>query len=141
MVVIVPVEKRASEHGRVFDAAEAFREIRPVFHCLEMAFGERVIVRDAGSAEGFYYPEIGVELGDEFGFHRRSAVGMDGQIAGQYELPEAGFIDELFRERGGFFVGDEPADDVSAEDVEDDVEIEIRPGDGAFEFEIGRAHV
>ena len=38
-----------------------------------------------------------------------------------------GFLDELLGQFGGFPMGDHPAGDVAAEDVEDDVEIEVGP--------------
>ena len=38
-----------------------------------------------------------------------------------------GFFDKLFGECCGFLRRDHPADDIAAEDVQDDVEVEIAP--------------
>ena len=46
MVVVVPREELAAEIQGVFETAEAVGEFRPVLQRLELALGERVVVRD-----------------------------------------------------------------------------------------------
>jgi len=52
MVVVVPLEEPAAELQGVSEAAEAVGEFRPVLQRLELALGERVVVRDVGAAVG-----------------------------------------------------------------------------------------
>ena len=44
MVLIVPVEELTAEAFGVLDAAETLWEARLILQCLEVAFGERVVV-------------------------------------------------------------------------------------------------
>ena len=52
---------------------------------------------------------------------------MDGELAGLDILFAAGFLDELLGQFRAFAGRDHPAGDVAAEDIEDDVEIEVGP--------------
>ena len=52
---------------------------------------------------------------------------MQGEHLGLDALLQVAFLDEAGGERGGFPFGERPADDVSAEDVEQDIEIEAGP--------------
>ena len=52
---------------------------------------------------------------------------MDGELAREDKLFAAGLYKELFGELGTFAVGEYPADDVTSEDVKNDIEIEIGP--------------
>jgi hypothetical protein len=44
MLLIVPIEKAATEALGVLDAAEALREARLILEGFEVAFGERIVV-------------------------------------------------------------------------------------------------
>jgi len=50
---------------------------------------------------------------------------------GQDDLLLAGFLDQLAGESSAFARGDHPADDIAAEDVQDDVEVKVGPLGGA----------
>ena len=52
---------------------------------------------------------------------------MQGQAAGFDAVAATGFADQFARQEGAFAVGQHPADDAAAEDVDDDVELEIAP--------------
>ena len=52
---------------------------------------------------------------------------MQGEHLGLDALLQAAFLDEPGGERSGFPFGDHPADDVSAEDVEQHVEVKVGP--------------
>ena len=52
---------------------------------------------------------------------------MQGEHLGLDALLEAAFLDELGGERGILPFGDHPADDIAAEDVEQDVEVKVGP--------------
>jgi hypothetical protein len=45
VVLVVPVEEGAAEASGVLDAAEASGKARLILKCLEVTFGERVVVR------------------------------------------------------------------------------------------------
>jgi len=44
VILVVPVEEAAAEGLGVLDGAEVFGELRLIFHGLEVAFGEGVVV-------------------------------------------------------------------------------------------------
>ena len=59
--------------------------------------------------------------------HRRAAVGVQGEHLGLDALFVAALFDEMTGQHRVLPVGDHPADRVAAEDVEHDVEVEVRP--------------
>ena len=83
--------------------------------------------RRVGPAVGLGDAQIGQQKGHRLGAHDRAAVGMDGELAGRDDLFCASLLDELLGQFGAFARRDHPAGDVAAEDVEDDVEIEVGP--------------
>src|SRR5664279_2941327 len=109
VVSIVPVKKLATEHLRVLDAAEALWELRLVFESLEAAFGERIVVRCVGSA---------VRFGD-------AAIGVERELAGLHAVFFDSVVEQGLKQRGGFRVGDMPADHTTAENIKDHIEIEV----------------
>src|SRR3954463_9773764 len=60
-------------------------------------------------------------------FHRSAAIGVQRQLAGQDGMPGESIVKQVLEQDGVFRIGDAPADDAAAEDVEDDIEVEI-PG-------------
>ena len=71
--------------------------------------------------------EVGEQLRGAFRGHGRAAVRVQGEHLGLDALLQAALLDEAGGERGGFPFGEHPTDDVSAEDVEQDIEIEVGP--------------
>ena len=127
---VVPGEERPAEGdggGNVFEAA---REAGVILQGLELRFGERVVVADLGAAQRAGDPEVGEELGGALAGHRRAAVRMQGEHLGLDALLETGFLDQRRSERGVLPIGNHPAHDVAAEDVEQDIEVEGRPAFG-----------
>jgi hypothetical protein len=59
---------------------------------------------------------------------------MDGKFSRADVLFAGSGVDQAFGEFSAFAAGDHPTDDKAAEDIEDDVEIEIGPFGGAMEF-------
>ena len=76
-----------------------------------------------GSTVGLGHAKIGQQQGHRFGPHDRSTVCMKTELAGLDVLLFAGSFDELLGQLGAFARGHHPADDVTAEHVEDDVEV------------------
>jgi hypothetical protein len=54
-------------------------------------------------------------------------VGMERELARRDSLSPAALLDQLSRQGRAFVVSDQPADDVPAENVDDDVEVEVGP--------------
>src|SRR5438046_1681035 len=71
--------------------------------------------------------EMAEKLSNPDRMHGRSAVGVQGELTRIDALLGAGLGDQALGQRGGLGVCDKPADDVAAEDVEDDVEVEVVP--------------
>src|ERR1035437_5682393 len=59
--------------------------------------------------------------------HGTTTVGMQGQLAGRGGMFGGGIIEQCREHGGAFSVGDAPADDSAAEDIDDDVEVEVGP--------------
>ena len=59
---------------------------------------------------------------------------MNGQLTGFDTLLDAGPFDESFGQGVLFPVSDHPSDDVSAEDIQDDIEIKVGPLHRPFEL-------
>ena len=57
-----------------------FGEFGGVLERLELAFGERIVVGDVGSAVGFGDGQAAQQLGHGLGRHGRSAIAVDGQL-------------------------------------------------------------
>jgi hypothetical protein len=92
-----------------------------------VAFGERVVVRGVRPVVRAGDPEIGEQEGGGLGFHRPAPIGMQGQLAGCHLVLGDGVLQQRLEEGGTFAIGDAPADHAAAEDVEDDVEVEVAP--------------
>ena len=67
--------------------------------------------------------KIGQQQSHRFGFHRRAAIGMDGELAGRDLLRTAGVLDQTLSQLGAFAIRDHPAHDVTAEHIQDDVKM------------------
>ena len=61
------------------------------------------------------------------GFHTRTPVGMQGELPERDVLPGAGLADQCLGQRSRLPRGHHPTNDIAAEHVEDDVEIEVAP--------------
>ena len=97
----------------------------------ELTFREGVVVGDMRPAVSLGDAQIGQEQGNRFGGHGGSAIGVDGELVGADVLLTAGFGDEPLGQLGAFTFGDHPADDETAEDVQDHVKVEVGPLDRA----------
>ena len=69
------------------------------------------------------HAEVHHQLTDRLGAHGPTAVGVNGERIAGDPLGEDRVFDELFGELRVFVRGDQPVEDVAAEDVEDHVEV------------------
>ena len=127
MLGVVPGEEGPAEGGRGGDVCEAPGEAGMIFQGLELRLGEGVVVADLGAAQRASDPEVGEQLRGALAGHGRAAVGVQGEHLGRDGLFVTGLFDEPCSQSGAFPFGDHPPHDVSAEDVEQDVEVEVRP--------------
>ena len=123
VLVVVPLEEGLAETASVFDGAEAVRETRAVFEGAELAFRIRIVIGDVWTAVGFDDAQIGQQQGHGFRFHGRTAIRVDGELAGRDVLRVATMLDEPLGQFGAFAVGDHPTDDVATKNIQDDVEV------------------
>src|SRR5437588_2418442 len=129
VLFVVPLEKLLAEGAAVLNAAKAIRKIRSVLQGSELAFRIWVVVGNIRSAVALGDTQVGHQERDRLGFHDPAAVGMNGELASRNLVLADGFFDELLGQFGAFPVGDHPAGNVAAEDIDDDVEIEVGPLD------------
>src|SRR5271166_3128023 len=61
------------------------------------------------------------------GLHRAAAIGVQGELTGKYVVFRNGVIEQRSEQHGALCVSHTPTDHAAAEDVEDDVEIEVAP--------------
>src|SRR5271166_4141047 len=59
---------------------------------------------------------------------------MQGELAGGDIMLDDGVVEQGFEQRGAFSVGDAPGDDPAAENIDDDIEIEVAPFRGAHQL-------
>ena len=134
VVVVVPSEKILAKGSGVLKRAEALGELRGVFQGLEVRLGVGIVGAGVRSGMGFGDSQVGQEKGHGFGAHRGAAIGMDGELSGSNVLFEGRVLDEASCQDGAFAGSQHPSDDTSAEDIEDDVEVEVGPLGGSQEF-------
>ena len=142
MLAVVPGEERLAEGAGVLEATEAFREIRAVLQRFELGLGEGVIVAGIGPAVCFCDSQVGEQPRHRFGCHGGASIRMQGQLSRPDLLFLAGVFDEPLGQPRRLRRGDHPADHVAAEDVQNDIEVAVRPLHGAQEFrDVPRPHL
>src|SRR5882757_9988650 len=124
---VVPREEVLAVRSRVLPGAEALGEVRPVLERLELSFRERVVVGDVRPRVRLGDAEVGQQERHGLRRHRRAAVSVKRELAGLDSLARAGLAYKLLREGRALVVRDHPAHDVAAENVEDHVQVEVRP--------------
>ena len=71
--------------------------------------------------------EIGEHQGGGFGLHRAAAIGMQGELAGRDIMLDDGVVEQRLEQRRAFRVRNMPSDNPAAENINDDIEIEVAP--------------
>jgi len=99
-----------------------------------VGFGIGVIGAGVRARVSFGDAEVSEEKGDGMRAHGGAAIGMDGEFPRADVLFAGSGVDQAFGEFSAFAAGDHPPDDKTAEDIEDDVEIEVGPFGRAMEF-------
>src|SRR5687768_12131129 len=117
VAVVVPGEELLTEGAAVLNTAKAIWETGAVLQSTKLAFRVGVIVRYVGSAVRLGRTKFGQQERDWFGAHHFSAVGVYGQLARRDIVFLQCVLNEVFGQFGRFPLGDHPAGNVTAEDV------------------------
>jgi hypothetical protein len=88
-----------------------------------------VVVRHMRTTVGLLHTEVGEQKGHGLRGHRRAAIGMHGQLVASDVLLRARLLEQRHSQRFTLPVRHQPADYVTAEDVEDHVQLKVRPLD------------
>jgi len=126
MLGVVPGEEAATERTSILQTAEASGEVRSILEGLELGFGEGVVVGGMGAAVTLRDPQVNEQPGDGFGGHGGAAISVQRELAGGDLLFGRGLGDEAFGQGRLLVFGEQPAGDVAAGDVQEDVEIVVR---------------
>lgn len=121
VLVVIPLEEGTVVRDGRADVVETAREVGTVLERLELRLGERVVVGDVRPRVALRHAQVGEELRERLGAHRCTAILVQRERTGLDAVLRAGFGDEPPRVRRVLALGDHPADDVPAEDVEHDV--------------------
>src|SRR6266702_4474480 len=127
MLVVVPVEEPDAEGARVLDAAEPVRELGPVLQRLELRLRVRVVVAHVRPRMSLGDSQIGEHQRHRFGGHRGAPVGVHRELSAPDRLLFRARLDQLLGERCRLPVRHHPAHHVTAEDVQEHVQVEVGP--------------
>ena len=127
MVLVIPGEEAATERAGLVDRPEPFGELWLIFQRLEVSLREGIVVRGVRPAVGFDHAEIGEHQGGRLGLHGATAICVQRQLVGQHGMFGHGDLEQGFELNGTFGMLDAPADHAATEDVENDIEVEVRP--------------
>src|SRR5215203_2078947 len=132
VLVVVPADETGDPALRVGLAGEPrCRPVRSVLAGAEQGFGERVIIADPRPAVGGDDAEP-LERGLHGGaLHRTAVVGVQHEGPREAALGPDRLAHEIGGQLGAFALVDLPANDLAAENVEDQVEVEEHAPDRA----------
>ena len=125
MLGVVPGKEGPAMSPAILLGTEALRKPGPVLERLELGFRIGIIIGAVRAAERFRNPQVRQQQGHGLAGHGRSPIGVDGQPILRNPLPRTGFLDELLGQSGALHPCKQPSRHIPAEDVEDDVEIEV----------------
>ena len=129
--LVVPGKEDLPKRPRVLDRSEPRRKLGTVLERFELGFRRRIVVRDVGPAVRPRHAEIGQQQGHGLTPHRAPTIRVEGQLARLNAVLRTRFGDEALGQPCALMRREHPADNVTAEDVEDHVQIEVGPLDRA----------
>lgn len=127
VVVVVPLKKGLTKSAGLFNRTKELGKLGLVLEGFELSFGIRIVIGDMGTSMGFRHASIRQQQSNSLGSHRCPLVGMDRQLSRLDLLLEEGLFNQALCQGGCFPVSDHPAHHIATEDIEDDIEIEVRP--------------
>ena len=142
VLAVVPSKECLAVASGIFDAAKALREVGAVFHGLELRLRVGVVIRGVGAAVALGHVQVDQQTGHRLGAHGRAAIRVQRERALRHIVASHGIGNQLLGQLGTLARRNQPAYDVAAEDVQDDVQVEASPLDGPLEFgDVPRPHL
>ena len=124
---VIPAEKPPAEISSLFNRTESGRKSRTIFQSFELRLREGIIVRYVWAGVCFGHTQIGHQQGDWLGSHGTAAVCMNRQLLRLNALANTGGSNQFLGQTGRFTFGDQPPDRVTAEDVQNVVQVVVSP--------------
>jgi hypothetical protein len=108
----------------IFNAGKAVREIRPVLQRFELRLGIRVVVRDIGPAMGLGDIQVNQQGRHRLAAHAETPIGVHCQRVRRDVVLVHRLGYQLLGQFGGFPQGNQLADDIAAENAQDDIQVD-----------------
>ncbi len=134
VAMVVMLEERREYSAAVVKAVEPVGERRRILQRFEQALAEGVVVALLRPAEAGLDTQVGEFFGQGPGSHRRPPIRMQCDLVGRKVFAHRDLFDEVASQRAGLAGAEHPAHDITAEDVDDDIQIEVRPLRRRLEF-------
>src|SRR5690606_16055690 len=134
VVIVIPAEEVMAPVTTVPRIAKTAGVVGLILRGVKERLLVRVVVRDARPRVTAVDPEGGEQFGETVGCHGSTAVLVDDELAGLDAVARDGLREELLGESAVLTLGHHPRDDVAAEEVEDDVEVEEDAADEGGEL-------
>jgi hypothetical protein len=137
MVLVVPGEEILAPPPCVREIAEATRIVGLILCRAKARFRERIVIRDARSRVAAFNAELAQELREAVAGHGRASVLVHDKVAGIDTVAADRLGEQLLGQRAVFMGGDHPRDDVAAEQVQHNVQVQEHAALKGREFRVG----
>lgn len=134
MLQVVPAEEIAAKYARLGEVRKRRGKLRLIFRGFEERFDVWVVIADVRAGMALGDAQIGEQERDRLGRHRTTIVGVDRELSRIRALLGDRFSEQNTSQLRAFAISDHPANDVPAVDVDDHVEIVVRPLVRAVQF-------
>src|SRR3981189_1154753 len=127
MLGVVPGKECLAVRPGILDATDAIREVRTIFKRLEVRFGEGIVIANIRLTMSLDDLQIDQQGSDGLRSHAGAAIGVQCEATRFDVLSGDGISNQHFGQFSSLPGSDHPAHYVAAEDVEDHVQMEVRP--------------
>src|SRR3989338_371107 len=127
MLLVVPRKKLSTESSGILVGAKPLGKLWAVLHRLELALRIGIIVGYMRTTVGLGHSQLRQQEGHRLGGHRRSPVGMKRETSGLDLLTLQGLLNKPLGQLCRFSIRHHPAHHVTAENVQDHVEVKVSP--------------
>src|SRR3990167_1580394 len=131
---VVPGEEILTESPGILNRAEISGEIRTIFEGFKLRFRIGIIIAHVRTRMAFCYPQIREKKCHGLRCHAWPTISVDRQLFWFDNLFLTGISDETLCQNCLFTMRDHPANHVTAEDIKNDIEVEIGPFCRSFEL-------
>ena len=142
VLLVIPVEESLGPAPDLDQGAEAVGVIGSILEGLEMRLGVAVIIANVGPGMALGDPQVVQQLLHRLGDHRCALVVMQGQLLRRDPLTLTAGLDQDSGQVSRLALSHHPAHHIPAEDVEDDIQIEVAPHRRTAQFgDVPRPHL